>query len=163
MRLVVTSERAETLDIWRPVFEEHPEVTFELASRSQTPVDAVMMAGIFAIERYGSRPNFRHAQILENHRGDGWHDLVIVPPTRPMTRNADGVWQVVAEYADIHPAYYAASHAFQAIAEWNASHDGRPINGVEINLPLMDMNKPVDESSPSAFKAALDDLLRDRT
>ncbi|MFE7957825.1 hypothetical protein [Streptomyces sp. NPDC057413] len=160
MRLVVTSEKAETLNRWQAVFEDCDDVLFQQAPRAETPVDAVLMAGIFAIERYGSRPAFEKGQILENRRNDGWHDLIVVPPTRPMMRDAGGTWSVRAEYAGIQPAYYAASHAFQAIAEWNDTHDPG-ISAVEVNLPLLDMDHPVDDSSPRSFRQAWEEY-RDR-
>lgn len=49
-------------------------------------------------------------------------------------------------HADVQPAYFAASRSFQAIAEWNVTHDV-PLSSVEINLGLMNMDSPVDDSS----------------
>ncbi|MDG9708227.1 hypothetical protein [Streptomyces sp. DH10] len=154
MRLVITSQKTDTLDRWQRVFEGCGDVICQPGLRAETPVDAVLMAGIFALERYGGRPGVNHAQILENRRGDGWHSLIIVPPGRPMTRDAEGGWKVQAEYAHIQPAYFAASRSFRAIEEWNAHHFERQISVVEINLPLMDMDNPVDDSSPQSFKKA---------
>jgi len=154
MQLVITSQNTGTLETWRGVFSEFPGVTFQAALRAETPVDAVLMAGIFAFERYGGRPEFDRAQILENHRGDGWPELVIVPPSRPTVRNGEGEWSVRPEYAEIKPAYYAASHTFQAVTEWNEDHE-KPVAAIEINLPLLDMDNPSDESSAQSFRTAL--------
>ncbi|WP_316776038.1 hypothetical protein [Streptomyces sasae] len=156
MQLVITSRKAETLDRWQHVFEGCDDVVFQRALRAETPVDAVLMAGIFAIERYGSRHDLHRAQILENHRGDGWHDLIIVPPTLPMTRDGRGGWKVQPEYEGIQPAYYAASRSFRAISEWNDEHEV-PIAAVEVNLPMLDMDRPVDDSSPRSFRQALEE------
>ncbi|MXM62308.1 hypothetical protein GR925_02290 [Streptomyces sp. HUCO-GS316] len=156
MYLVITSQKNETLDRWQRVFEGCTDVACQKGLRAETPVDAVLMAGLFALERYGGRPSFAEAQILENRRGDGWHDLVIVPPTRPMTKDSEGNWKVRAEYEAIQPAYFAASRSFQAIVQWNNSHEV-PISAVEINLPLMNMDNPVDDSSPRAFREAFEE------
>ncbi|MCT9142059.1 hypothetical protein [Streptomyces violarus] len=154
MRLVITSQKTDTLDRWQRVFEGCEDVICQRGLRAETPVDAVLMAGIFALERYGGRPGVQEAQILENRRGDGWHNLIIVPPGRPMTKDPQGDWKVQADYAHIQPAYFAASRSFRAIKEWNA-HAERQISAVEINLPLMDMDNPVDDSSPKSFNRAL--------
>ncbi|MEU0387509.1 SMI1/KNR4 family protein [Streptomyces chartreusis] len=154
MRLVITSQKTDTLDRWQRVFEGCGDVVCQRGLRAETPVDAVLMSGLFALERYGGRPGVQEAQILENRRGDGWHSLIIVPPGRPMTRDAQGHWKVQAAYAHIQPAYFAASRSFRAIEEWNARHVGPQISVVEINLPLMDMDNPVDDSSPQSFKKA---------
>lgn len=154
MRLVITSQKTDTLERWQRVFEGYEDVICQRGLRAETPVDAVLMAGIFALERYGGRPGVEDAQILENRRGDGWHSLIIVPPGRPMSRDAHGEWKVQDGYAHIQPAYFAASRSFRAIEEWNARHVERQISVVEINLPLMDMDKPVDDSSAQAFKKA---------
>jgi hypothetical protein len=54
----------------------------------------------------------------------------------------------------MQPAYFAASRSFRAIEKWNARHVGPQISVVEINLPLMDMDNPVDDSSPQSLKKA---------
>jgi hypothetical protein len=156
VNLVITAQRTETLGTWQPVFEDCADVVCQRGLRAGSPVDAVLMAGLFALERYGGRPSFEHAQILENRRGDGWHALIVVPPTRPMTKDARGDWKVRADYEGIHPVYFAASRSFQAIAEWNETHEV-PISAVEVNLPLMNMDRPVDDSSARAFKAAYEE------
>lgn len=158
MRLVITSQKADTLDRWQRVFEECEDVSCQRGLRAGIPVDAVLMAGMFALERYGGRAGAEEAQILENRRGDGWHGLIIVPPGRPMTRDAQGEWKVQAGYAHLQPAYFAASRSFHAIEEWNARHVDRRISAIEINLPLMNMDNPVDDASPKSFKQAFDEF-----
>ncbi|WP_328873146.1 hypothetical protein OHT76_25275 [Streptomyces sp. NBC_00287] len=156
MRLVITSQKTDTLDRWQRVFEGCAEVTCRCGLRAEIPVDAVLMAGVFAHERYGGRPSFSEAEILENRRGDGWPDLVIVPPTRPMARDSDGNCKVHADYAEMQPAYFAASRSFRAIVEWNSTHDV-PISAVELNLGLMNMDNPVDDSSARSFRDAFEE------
>ncbi|MGC0330213.1 hypothetical protein RKD23_003203 [Streptomyces sp. SAI-170] len=160
MRLVITSQKADTLARWQRVFEGCADAVCRRGLRSDTPVDAVLMAGLFAHGRYGGRPNFSTAEILENRRGDGWPGLVVVPPTRPMTKDSEGNWTVHADYADIPPAYFAASRSFQAVAEWNSRHETQ-ISSVELNLGLMNMDNPADDSSASAFRRAFEEY-RDR-
>ncbi|MDQ1017028.1 hypothetical protein [Streptomyces afghaniensis] len=157
VRLVITSQKTDTLDRWQRVFDGCQDVICQQGLRARTPVDAVLMAGIFALERYGGRAGAQEAQILENRRGDGWHGLIVVPPGRPMTRDAQGEWRVQAGYAHIQPAYFAASRSFRAIEEWNAHHVEQPISAVEINLPLMNMDNPVDDSSPLSFREAFEE------
>ncbi|MBC2908240.1 hypothetical protein [Streptomyces cupreus] len=156
MRLVITSQKTDTLDRWQRAFEGCAEVTCRRGPRAETPVDAVLMAGLFAHERYGGRPSFSEAEILQNRRGDGCPDLVIVPPTRPMAKDSDGNWKVHTDYADIHPARFAASRCFQAIVEWNSTQEV-PISAVELNLGLMNMDNPVDDSSARAFRDAFEE------
>ncbi|MFH9062186.1 hypothetical protein ACH4GM_13330 [Streptomyces coeruleorubidus] len=162
MRLVITSQKTDTLDRWQHVFEDCQDVICQQGLRAETPVDAVLMAGVFALERYGGRPGAEEAQILENRRGDGWHDLIVVPPGRPMARDPQGEWKVQAGYAHLHPASFAASRSFRAVKEWNARHVERKISVVEINLPLMDMDNPVDDSSPQSFKKAFKEYREER-
>ncbi|MFE6336250.1 hypothetical protein ACFVOK_24045 [Streptomyces sp. NPDC057798] len=156
MHIVITSQKTSTLDRWQRVFEGCADVTCRRGLRAESPVDAVLMAGLFAHERYGGRPSFSEAEVLENRRGDGWPDLVIVPPTRPMTKDSEGNWKVHADYADIQPAYFAASRSFQAIVDWNSTHEVS-ISAVELNLGLMNMDNPVDDSSARAFRSAFEE------
>ncbi|CAL9525144.1 hypothetical protein [Streptomyces sp. enrichment culture] len=153
MHLVITSQKPGTLDRWQRVFEGCADVSCQRGLRSETPVDAVLMAGLFAHGRYGGRPRFSEAEIRDNLRGDGWPALVVVPPTRPMAKDSQGNMAVHPDYADIQPAYFAATRCFQAIAEWNDTHEV-PISSVEINLGLMNMDSPVDDSSARAFREA---------
>jgi hypothetical protein len=159
MQLVITSRNARTLETWQRVFTNFPQVTFQVALRAETPVDAMAMAPIFA-ERYGSLPVVDRAQILENHLGDGFPDHIIVPPGLPMIMDSEGNWRIRPEYEGIKPAHHAASHMFRAVGEWNESHDAS-IDVIEINLPLLDMNSPADESSPQSFMRALEEYTRD--
>ncbi|MFF8775714.1 hypothetical protein ACF07W_00430 [Streptomyces sp. NPDC015140] len=114
------------------------------------------MSEIFALERYGGRAGIQRAQILENRRGDGWHDLIVVPPGRPVTADVEGNVKVKAEYSDVSAAYFAALRSFSAIEEWNEG-GARQISVLEVNLPLMNMDNPVDNSSALSFKEALAD------
>lgn len=52
MQLVFTSQSAQTPGVRRPVSEGARDVSFELAPRARTQADAVMMAGLYAVERY---------------------------------------------------------------------------------------------------------------
>jgi hypothetical protein len=72
-----------------------------------------------------------------------------------MTRDSQGGWKVRADHAENQPAYFAASRSFQAMAEWNSTHEV-PISAVEINLPLLAMDHPVDDSSPRSFREAFE-------
>jgi hypothetical protein len=154
--LVITSQKPGTLDRWRRVFAGCADVSCQRGPRSATPVDAVLMAGLFAHGRYGGRPRFSEAEIRENQRGDGWPALVVVPPTRPMTKDSQGSIAVHPDHADIQPVYFAASRSFQAIAQWNDTHE-TPITRVEINLGLMNLDNPVDDSSARAFREAFEE------
>lgn len=156
MRLVVTSQKPQTLNRWQRVFANCVRVSCEQGLRSTEPVDAVLMSAIFALERYGGRPGTPYAQILENQRGDGWHGLIVVPPGRPLTTDSEGNQRVRKGYEDTPPAYFAASRSFQAIEEWNKAAR-RKIAVLEVNLPLMNMDNPVDDSSAMYFRAALKD------
>lgn len=158
MQLIITSQNRATLETWRRVLVDRPEVTFQLGSRAEVHVDAVAMAIIFA-ERYGSRPCFHHAQILENRRGDGMPNLIVVPPSRPTRRSSEGRWEVHPDYRETSPSYHAASHIFRAIAEWNDSHDAI-IDVIEFDLPLLGMDDPADDPTPQSFKIALEEHMR---
>jgi hypothetical protein len=159
MKIIITSRNAETIETWQRVIPVDPAVSFETALRAEGTVDAVLMAGVFAHQRYGGRPGAREAQIIDNRREDGWPPLVIVPPTRPIVTDGEGGTRIDPEFQGIKPTYYAASHVFAAVARWNARHT-HAIATVEVNLPLLDMDTPSDKSSPRSFAEALLDHRR---
>ncbi|MFD5317723.1 hypothetical protein [Streptomyces sp. NPDC127098] len=154
MQIIITSRNAETLRTWRRFFENDPDVDLQVGNRAQVPVDAVLMAGIFAHERYGGSPSHDSAEILVNRRGDGQPPLVIVPPGRRMRLDEHGRPQVHPDHAAIDPAYHTASHVFDAIHQWNETRQ-ETISAIEVSLPLVGFDDPLDESSPQAFRRAL--------
>ncbi|GAB2913764.1 hypothetical protein [Streptomyces mayteni] len=154
MQIIITSRNAETVQTWQRVLEGDPDVHLQVGNRAQVPVDAVVMAGIFAHERYGGRPSYETAEILVNKRGDGQPLLVIVPPSRPMRFDEHHTPQVHPDYATVQPAYHAATHVFDAIHRWNETHQ-EAISAIEVSLPLLGLDDPGDESSPRSFDRAL--------
>jgi len=76
LKIVITAESDATLDLWRRELSD--DLPSSWASRSaDVPADAVAVSGIFAFGRYGGRPKPGVAQILRNHRNDGYPALVV--------------------------------------------------------------------------------------
>ena len=86
LRLVISDRRRELLDVWEAVFADLPSTLFreiEIPSlmRLGDVVDAVLMMGMFAHERYGGMPIIGQSQILKggsSPESPAW--IVTTPP-----------------------------------------------------------------------------------
>ncbi|MFF8845930.1 hypothetical protein ACF08N_24955 [Streptomyces sp. NPDC015127] len=148
MHILITSNRAETIQSWRKIFPPCDEIEFRESYPKSLQADAICMSGIYALERYGGSPRNDVAQILDNLRNDGLPPLVVVPPSRPLQRTAAGTLEVVPEFSAESPAYYATSRAFEAIERWNSRKGPSRIDELIFDLPLLGMDDPADRSTP---------------
>jgi hypothetical protein len=104
VRLVITSQKMDTLDRWQRVFEGCPDVICQRGLRAETPVDAVHMAGVFALNatvdarrRGGSDPGEPAGRRLaQPHRRAS---------RQAHGQDAQGGWKVQAGHAHLQPAY----------------------------------------------------------
>ncbi|SFE75561.1 hypothetical protein SAMN05216251_10581 [Actinacidiphila alni] len=155
MDVIVTSDNAQLLDVWRQHLGAGLPVELWKAEPRDVPADAVMVSGMFAHGRYGGRPTPGRAQILRNGRGDGYPGLVVVPATRPAMLDAEGQPVVRPEYADISPAYFGVSRALDALREWNASGQEPRVEVLLFPLGLLGMESPADTATPESVGRAV--------
>ena len=159
MEIVITAESDATLDLWRRELADDLPVELWRAEPRDVPADAVAVSGVFAFGRYGGRPKQGVAQILRNHRNDGYPALVVVPPSRPATFGPDGTPIVLPEYADVSPAYFGVSRALAALTTWNAEGGEPHVHVLLFPLTLLGMDSADDASTPRSVGAAVRDVL----
>ncbi|KAK1182784.1 hypothetical protein B7755_034410 [Streptomyces sp. NBS 14/10] len=112
-------------------------------------VDIVVMAGVWAFERYGGRPSHEQAQILPNETGDGFPLWVVIPPYRPVVRKDDEI-VVREDFATVSPAYFAIVRSLQAMRREFGSEVV-----VLFGLPLLGMDDPRDRETPVSEARAI--------
>ena len=87
LRLVISDRRRPLLDLWAAVFHDIPSVVFrEIEIRALmglSDIDAVLMMGIFAHERYGGRPILGQSQILKGDSRPGSPTWIVTTPSFP--------------------------------------------------------------------------------
>ncbi|WP_146022163.1 hypothetical protein [Streptomyces sp. CB02959] len=156
MNIIITSDNESTLALWRARLSPFPQVQFTKERSADIEADAVAISGIYAFERYGGRPNSAIAQVITNTTGDGLPGLIIIPPSLPMVLGREKKPVVHPDYKQTSPAYYAISHTLQAIDALN-SQGGRTVTTVIFSLPLLGMNSPHDESTPTSVGRAIEE------
>jgi len=149
VKLIVTSQNQETLDLWREVMVEVGPVEFGANPVGVAGLDAVVISGKWAFDRYGGRPNREHAQVLNNERGDGLPRRIIVPPFLPVVIR-DGEVRIREDYENISPTYFAFLESLLA-----ASSEFDESCRVAFDLPLLGMDQPSDEITPRSAARAI--------
>lgn len=150
MKLYVTSQNQDTLDLWSRTLPATEAIEFVRTPDCRVEVDAVVMSGIWAFDRYGGRPNRERAQVLQNNSDDGLPGKVIVPPFRPVV-DRDGELKVREDYESISPAYFAFLEALRA-----ASRELGDSCRIAFDLPMLGMDRPMDESTPRSAARAIE-------
>jgi hypothetical protein len=159
MDIIITSDSARLLDVWRKHLGADLPVELWEAEARDVPADAALVAGTFAFGRYGGRPKGGEAQILRNGRGDGYPGLIVVPATRPAVLDADGRAVVRPEYAQVSPAYFGVSRALEAVREWNAGGAEPRVDVLLLPLGLLGMESVDDTATPESVGRAVRDGL----
>jgi hypothetical protein len=156
MKIHVATTNQKTLEVWRSIIRI-PIVEFTSTVPPQLTTDAILMAGQFAFDRYGGRPQSSDAQILQNKNGDGMPPFIIIPPYRPMVKNPEGGRSVAPGWEDVSPAYHAVSRALEGIKSWNLQEFDTPhhIESIVIDLAMLGMNNSSDTRTPASVHRAL--------
>lgn len=145
----------ETLDAWQLLIPPGSTIEYRRGNPRSVSCDAVCMSGIYAFERYGGRPQSDRGQILDNLRNDGLPPLIVVPPSRPLQRAADGGMEVVPQFRSTSPAKYSMTHAVEAVKRWNERAHSVRIETLDVDLPLLGMDDPSDASTSRSVRDAL--------
>ncbi|GHB33682.1 hypothetical protein [Streptomyces chryseus] len=155
MNIYITSQKPQVLALWKECIPPSTLIEYRDVSPTQLSVDAILMAGSFAFERYGGRPQRDVAQILPNRRNDNLPNLVIIPPYRPVADQEGGGHLAAPGWEDTSPAFHAISRSLLAIREWNSTNEHLlAISTVNMSLPFLGMNDETDQSTPmSAYRA----------
>ncbi|MDQ2587991.1 hypothetical protein [Saccharothrix yanglingensis] len=153
MKICVTSSRQSTLDLWSRLLPASTAIRFVNGSSRSVRADVLVMSGVWAFDRYGGRPDREAAQILPNTRGDGLPEWIVVPPFRPVVER-DGEFVTREDFAEVSPAYYAVLRSLQAVGE----EFGDSVT-VVLDLSLLGMDEPNDESTPASVARAIEEFL----
>ncbi|MFI1161139.1 hypothetical protein [Streptomyces sioyaensis] len=158
MNIIIASDNDSTLALWEAHLSPLAEVSFTKERAVHIEADAVAIAGIYAFERYGGRPNTTAAQVVTNTTGDGLPGVVIIPPSLPVILNSEKRPVVHPDYTEVSPAYYAISHTLKVIDALNTEGE-QVVRRVIFSLPLLGMNNPRDASTPSSVRQAIEEHL----
>ncbi|MEU6263193.1 hypothetical protein [Saccharopolyspora shandongensis] len=155
MKIYVTSRHQSTLDLWARLFPASTVIEFVNESVRSVRADVLVMSGVWAFDRYGGRPNREAAQILSNARGDGLPEWIVVPPFRPVIER-DGEIFVREDFERISPACYAVLQSLRAVS----GEFGDSVS-VALDLPMLGMDNPGDESTPASVAQAIQEFLNE--
>ncbi|GHF11249.1 hypothetical protein [Streptomyces fumanus] len=155
MKIYVTSLQQSTLDHWSRVLPESMGIEFVNESSRSVRADALVMSGVWAFDRYGGRPNREAAQVLPNSRDDGLPEWIVVPPFRPIAER-DGRFSIREDFERISPAYHAVLHSLRAVRD----ELGDSVS-VALDLPMLGMDDPHDESTPASVARAVEVFLNE--
>ncbi|MFC6093581.1 hypothetical protein [Saccharothrix lopnurensis] len=153
MKICVTSSRQSTLDLWARLLPASTAIGFVNGGGRSVRADVLVMSGVWAFDRYGGRPDREAAHILPNARGDGLPEWIVVPPFRPVVER-DGEFVTREDFAEVSPAHYAVLRSLQAVRE----EFGDSVT-VVLDLSLLGMDDPNDESTPASVARAIEDFL----
>jgi hypothetical protein len=155
MKIYVTSRQQATLDLWSRLLPVNALIEFVNESVRVVHADVLVMSGVWAFDRYGGRPGRVVAQILPNVRGDGLPDWIVIPPFRPVVEK-EGVFFIRKDFEKISPAYHAVLQSLRAVRdEFGESPT------VALDLAMLGMDDPGDESTPASVARAIDKFLEE--
>jgi hypothetical protein len=115
LKLIIADLDSNLLSAWSEIFKGVSEISFKninfrtLVNCSE--VNAVLLRGIFAHERYGGTPKIGESQIISTHGENEMPPWVVTTPDLPQNTIA-----TVEEYD-----YYEFSKVFESIAQFNRS------------------------------------------
>lgn len=155
MKIYVTSRQQSTLDLWSRLLPASTLIEFVNEGDRMVQADALAMSGVWAFDRYGGSPNRESAQILSNARGDGLPEWIVVPPFRPVVER-DGSFVIRDDWEEVSPAYYAVLESLRAVK--NEFGDS---SSVALDLPMLGMDDPCDESTPVSVARAIEAFLNE--
>ncbi|WP_427920754.1 hypothetical protein [Streptomyces sp. cg40] len=151
----MTSLQQSTLNLWSRLLPESTAIEFANRSSRSVQTDVLAMSGVWAFDRYGGKPNREAAQILPNSRGDGLPEWIVVPPFRPIVERG-GEFSIREDFEQISPAYHAVLQSLRAVrTEFGDSAS------VALDLPMLGMDDPHDESTPASVAQAIEIFLNE--
>ncbi|MFE4665107.1 hypothetical protein ACFRI7_25665 [Streptomyces sp. NPDC056716] len=155
MKIYVTSLQQSTVDLWSRLLPESMAIEFVNESSRSIRADVLVMSGVWAFDRYGGRPNREAVQVLSNSRGDGLPEWIAVPPFRPIVKR-DGEFSIREDFEQISPAYYAVLQSLRAVRD-----EFGDSASVVLDLPMLGMDDPHDESTPASVIRAIEIFLNE--
>ncbi|MFE2374173.1 hypothetical protein [Streptomyces sp. NPDC059398] len=155
MKIYVTSLQQPTLDLWSRLLPATTAIEFANQSSRSLRADVLVMSGVWAFDRYGGRPNREAAQALPNSKGDGLPEWIVVPPFRPIVER-DGEFSIREDFEQISPAYYAVLQSLRAVRD-----EFGDSASVVLDLPMLGMDDPHDESTPASVARAIEVFLNE--
>lgn len=132
MRMLIAERRRDVLEVWQDVFRGLDAIRVvdcsgrELAASG---VDAELLPGWVAHERYGGRPRISESQVLSTRRARAMPPLVVA--VAPLDRDDMGAEEVVA---------FIFRQAFSCIRKFNAASQTGRISTLAVDLKLL--NRP---------------------
>ncbi|GAA1932901.1 hypothetical protein [Kitasatospora viridis] len=153
MKMYVTSRQQATLDLWSRLLPASMAIDFVNEDVRSIRADVLVMSGVWAFDRYGGSPNREAAQVLSNATGDGLPEWIVVPPFRPIVER-DGKFIIRRDFQKISPAYHAILESLRVVK----NEFGDSVR-VALDLPMLGMDDPCDESTPTSAASAIEVFL----
>lgn len=154
MKIYVTSHQQVTLDLWARLLPQAAAIEYVNGNIDPAQVDALTISGIWAFDRYGGKPNRQVAQIIPNNNGDGLPEWIIIPPFRPITERS-GEISVRDDFKHVSPTYHAVLESLLAARERFGDSAS-----VALDLPMLGMDNPHDESTAASAARAIENFLK---
>lgn len=164
--MIISDRRAELLMTWRDVFQDIEEVDFlgiDIPALMRLPeVDAIVMMGMFAHERYGGTPIVGRSQILSTTGDPELVPWVITTPAFAARfeekREPDGSTRLgIIQDQNLKPweeAYIIFSEVFQRIAAFNETSKERTIRTLAFDLEFLNLPRGEPRKEAEAVRKA---------
>ncbi|WP_182885244.1 hypothetical protein [Microbispora sp. H10885] len=153
MKIYVTSRSQATLDVWARLLPQSLGVELVNEAGRAVQADVIVVSGKWAFDRYGGVPNRQTAQIRPNIRNDRLPEWVVIPPFRPVVER-DGQFEIRSDFKDMSPAHFGILESLKVILQ-NLGDSCSVI----LDLPLLGMDDPYDESTPVSVASAINKIL----
>jgi hypothetical protein len=163
LKLILVESRPQLFKIWSEIFSGFQNVlvlaaTANIAFKSQK-IDAELMRGIFAHERYGGKPTAGESQVLSTRGEVEMSPWIITTASIPghiekhQQKNGSFHVEIIPD-KKITPeeeCYILFSKAFEAIEKFNHNNQEKKINILGASLDFL--NFPIGNPKKEASKA----------
>ncbi|NEZ55016.1 hypothetical protein DXZ20_04815 [Leptolyngbyaceae cyanobacterium CCMR0081] len=167
LHIIILNKDQETYRIWTDAFSRLSKISVvnsnSTFSQYFPTLDAVLMLGISAHERYGGGPRPNESQILDTQRLDGMSPWVVtVPSTFTFLESAttpNNVLHTQISHGKIEDRYYLIfKKIFESIEKFNSSQEITKIKSLGVDLAYIKVTSSHALEKIRGFKNAYNDV-----
>lgn len=168
LKLVIADDSAQTLKNWSNVFSKIDTIdTLESdipTCMSLPNIDAVLMMGIFAHQRYGGKPKMGKSQILRTQGASGMPKFVVTTPPFPAhlkNQNSASQKEIISSQngyiSNDEETYILFIKVFECVNQFNQINRETPIQTLVIHLSFLNFSQnQADVEAQAALRAYRD-------
>lgn len=165
LKLVIADDSAHTLKNWSNVFSEIDTI-YTLESNIPTcmslpNIDAVLMMGMFAHQRYGGQPKMGESQVLSTQGASGMPKFVVTTPPFPAhlkNQNSAGQQEIISapneRISTDEETYILFTKVFECVNQFNKLYRETLLQTLAIHLSFLNFSQnQTDVEAKAALRA----------